>query len=64
MSHHLFQAQQLNGHEHKKWYERNVLFSFLAQQQKNLFCYPAIKQKNDKWTEEYRKNLLESRLSR
>ena len=47
MSHHLFQAQRLNGHEQRKWYERNVLSLFVSAATKELILL-SIKQKNDK----------------
>jgi hypothetical protein len=36
MSHHLFQAQQLNGHEQKKWHQRNVLSLFVPAATKEI----------------------------
>jgi hypothetical protein len=60
MSHHLFQPQQLNGHVQKKWYERNVLSLFVSAATKELVLL-SIKQKNDKGTEEDRKNLSVSK---
>jgi hypothetical protein len=63
MSHHLFQAQQRSGHEQKKWYERNVLSLLVSAATQELIIL-SIKQKNDKWTEEDKKYLPVSTLSR
>jgi hypothetical protein len=64
MSHHLFQVQRLNGHEQRKWYERNVSSLFVSAATKAPLVLLSINQKNDKWTAEDRKNLLVSMLSR